>query len=225
MFMSLSSLQEHNVARQVARKLAPEFVGFFSPETIERSAAEGYAYYSTMVESGEAMANYLPILTERFVRNHLRFVRTDRLVFAHARVVLFICVRNAGRSQIAAALLRHYGEGRARALSAGSAPAAQIQPEVVTALLERGIDISGQAPKQVTDEALRSADLIVTLGCGDACPILPGKHYLDWAVPDPHGRSLAAVRIIVADIADRVQALLAELPDPRAEEDPASAQS
>ena len=225
MFMSLGNLQEHNVARQVARKLAPEFVGFFSLETIEKSAADGYAYYSTMVESGEAMANYLPILTERFVRNHLHFVRTDRLVFAHAPVVLFVCVRNAGRSQIAAALLRHYGEGRARALSAGSAPAAQIQPEVVTALLERGIDISGQAPKQVTDEALRSTDLIVTLGCGDACPILPGKHYLDWAVPDPHGRSLAAVRVIVADIADRVQALLAELPDPRAEGDPASAPS
>ena len=223
--MSPCNLQEHNVARQVARKLAPEFVGFFSLETIEKSAAEGYAYYSTMVQSGEAMANYLPILTERFVRNRLHFVRTDRLLFAHAPVVLFVCVRNAGRSQIAAALLRHYGEGRAWARSAGSAPVAEIQPEVLTALLERGIDISDQAPKQVTNEALRSADLIVTLGCGDACPILPGKHYLDWAVPDPHGRSLAAVRIIVADIADRVQALLAELPDPRAEEDPASAQS
>jgi protein-tyrosine-phosphatase len=178
-----------------------------------------------MVESGEAMANYLPILTERFVRNRLHFVRTDRLVFTHAPLVLFVCVRNAGRSQIAAALLEHYAEGRALARSAGSAPAAAIQPEVLTALLERGIDISNQAPKQVTDEGLRSADLIITLGCGDACPILPGKHYLDWAVPDPHGRSLAAVRFIVDDIADRVQALLAELPDPRAEERPASAPS
>ena len=223
--MGPCNLQEHDVARQVARKLAPEFVGFFSLETIEKSAAEGYAYYSTMVESGEAMANYLPILTERFVRNRLHFVRTDRLVFAHAPVVLFVCVRNAGRSQIAAALLRHYGEGRALARSAGSAPAAKVQPEVVTALLERGIDISDQAPKHVTDEALRSADLIITLGCGDACPILPGKHYLDWAVPDPHGRSLAAVRVIVGDIADRVQALLAELPDPRADEGPASVRS
>ena len=223
--MSPCKLEESDVVREVARKLAPEFVGFFSLETIERSAAEGYAYYSAMVESGEAMANYLPILTERFVRNRLHFVRTDRLVFAHAPVVLFVCVRNAGRSQIAAALLEHYAGGRALARSAGSAPAAAIQPEVVTALLERGIDISNQAPKQVTDEGLRSADLIITLGCGDACPILPGKHYLDWAVPDPHGRSLAAVRVIVDDIADRVQALLAELPDPRGEEGPASAPS
>ena len=108
-----------------------------------------------------------------------------------------------------------------RTLSAEQ-PLLQGIEAVLTALLERRIDISNQAPKQVTDEALRSADLIITLGCGDACPILPGKHYLDWAVPDPHGRSLAAVRIIVADIADRVQALLAELPEPRAQDPPAS---
>src|SRR5260370_677778 len=93
--MSPCKLEESDVAREVARKLAPEFVGFFSLETIERNPAEGYAYYSAMVESGEAMANYLPILTARFVRNRLHFVRTDRLVFAHAPLVLFVCVRNA----------------------------------------------------------------------------------------------------------------------------------
>jgi arsenate reductase len=136
--------------------------------------------------------------------------------------VLFVCVRNAGRSQIAAALLEHYGQGQARGRSAGSSPASEIQPEVQIALRERGIDMSGRYPKHLTNEALRSADLIITLGCGDACPILPGKHYLDWAVPDPHGRSLDAVRVIVADIADRVQALLAELPDPRDHEVPPS---
>jgi arsenate reductase len=218
--MSPCQLHERDVARQIARKLAPEFAGVFSPETIERSAVEGYAYYSSMVESGEAMANYLPILTERFVRNRLQFVRTDRLAFADAPEVLFVCVRNAGRSQIAAALLEHYAQGRAQGRSAGSSPASEIQPEVLIALRERGLDLSGRHPRHLTDEALHSADLIITLGCGDACPILPGKHYLDWAVPDPHGRSLEAVRVIVADIADRVQALLAELPDPRDEEGP-----
>ena len=218
-------VEERDVARQVAQKLAPEFVGFFSPETIERSAVEGFAYYSSMVESGEAMANYLPILTERFVRNRLQFVRTDRLIFPDAPEVLFVCVRNAGRSQIAAALLDHYGQGRARSQSAGSSPAAEIQSEVLAALREKGIDLSGRFPRHVTEEGLRSADLIVTLGCGDACPILPGKHYLDWAVPDPHGRNLEEVRVIVADIADRVRALLAELPDPQAAEGSSSAPS
>jgi arsenate reductase len=208
--MSPCQLQERDVARQVARKLAPEFAGVFSPETIERSAVEGYAYYSSMVESGEAMANYLPILTERFVRNRLQFVRTDRLAFADAPEVLFVCVRNAGRSQIAAALLERYAQGRARGRSAGSSPASEIQPEVLIALRERGLDLSGRHPRHLTD---------------DACPILPGKHYLDWAVPDPHGRSLEAVRVIVADIADRVQAMLAELPDPRDEEGPPSSAS
>ena len=221
--MSPCRVQERDVAREIARKLAPEFAGFFSPETIERNAAEGYAYYSSLIDTGEAIANYLPIMTERFVRNRLRFVRTDRLAFTDVPDVLFVCIRNAGRSQIAAALLEHCGEGRARAQSAGSSAAAEIQPEVLTALRERGIDMSGRFPKHLTDEAINSADLIITLGCGDACPILPGKHYLDWAVPDPHGRSLAAVRFIVDDIADRVQALLAELPDPRAEERPFSA--
>ena len=217
--MSPCRVQERDLAREIARKLAPEFAGFFSPETIERCAVEGYEYYSSLTQSGEAMASYLPIMTERFVRNRLRFVRTDRLMFTDVPEVLFVCVRNAGRSQIAAALLERYAQGRARARSAGSSPAAEIQPEVLAALLERGIDTSGRFPKHLTDEAINSADLIITLGCGDACPILPGKHYLDWAVPDPHGRSLAAVKVIVADIADRVRALLAELPDPRLELD------
>jgi len=215
--MSPCRVQERDLAREIARKLAPEFAGFFSPETIERSAVEGYAYYSSLIEAGEAVANYLPIMTERFVRNRLRFVRTDRLAFTDVPEVLFVCIRNAGRSQIAAALLEHYGQGRARAQSAGSSPAARTQPEVLTALREKGIDLSGRFPKHLTDKALDSADLIITLGCGDACPILPGKHYLDWAVADPHGRSLATVRAIVADIADRVLALLAEMPDPRLE--------
>ena len=211
--MSSSRVQDRGIAREIARQLAPEFAGFFSQETIERSAAEGYAYYSSLVADG-GMAPYLPALTERFVRNRLTFFRTDRLAFAGTPEVLFVCVRNAGRSQIAAALLDHYGRGRVRARSAGSRPAAEVQPEVLTALRDMGIDTTGRFPKRLTGEAVASADLIITLGCGDACPVVAGKHYLDWPVPDPHGRSLTAVRVLVGHLADRVRALLAELPAP-----------
>src|SRR5207253_9938172 len=103
--LSPRRVQERDLAREIARKLAPEFAGFSPPETIERGAVEGYAYYSSLIEAGETVANYLPIMTERFVRNRLRFVRTDRLAFTDVPEVLFVCIRNAGRSQIAAALL------------------------------------------------------------------------------------------------------------------------
>jgi arsenate reductase len=125
--------------------------------------------------------------------------------------VLFVCVHNAGRSQMAAALLDHFGEGRVRVRSAGSAPAAEINPAVVAAMGELGLDLSREYPKPLTDEAARQADVIVTMGCGDACPFYPGKRYLDWELDDPAGQDVEAVRVIRDDIAVRVQGLLAEL--------------
>ena len=125
--------------------------------------------------------------------------------------VLFVCVHNAGRSQMAAALLDHHAHGRVHVRSAGSDPADHINPAVVDALAEWGIDVTQEFPKPLTDEAARAADVIVTMGCGDACPVYPGKRYLDWELDDPAGQSIAAVRRIRDDIDARVRELITEL--------------
>lgn len=132
----------------------------------------------------------------------------------HVPDVLFVCVHNAGRSQAAAALLHHHAAGRVRVRSAGSAPSDEINPAVRAVLAERGLDITQEFPKQLTDEATRAADVIVTMGCGDACQFFPGKRYLDWQLEDPAGQPIDAVRPIVDDIDRRVQALLEELTSP-----------
>src|SRR2546426_8080130 len=129
----------------------------------------------------------------------------------HTPEVLFVCVHNAGRSQIAAALLDHHAQGRVRVRSAGSAPGERIHPNVVEAMAELGLDMAKEFPKPLTDEAVQAADLVITMGCGDACPFYPGKRYLDWEVPDPAGRTLEETRPIRDDIERRVLALLEEL--------------
>lgn len=129
--------------------------------------------------------------------------------------VLFVCIHNAGRSQAAAALLRHYAQGRVRVRSAGSAPAATVNPSVRAALAERGLDIAHEVPKRLTDEGVRAADVVVTMGCGDACPVVPGRWRLDWPLDDPAGRPVEEVRPILDDIDRRVRALLADLLAPR----------
>jgi arsenate reductase (thioredoxin) len=128
--------------------------------------------------------------------------------------VLFVCVHNAGRSQIAAALLHAKGAGRVRVRSAGSEPADEINPAAVAALDEVGLDISKEFPKPLTDDAVRAADVVVTMGCGDACPIYPGKRYEDWELEDPAGKDLDTVRRIRDDIEARVDRLLGELVEP-----------
>jgi protein-tyrosine-phosphatase len=130
--------------------------------------------------------------------------------------VLFVCTHNAGRSQMAAALLAHQAAGRVRVTSAGSQPADQLNPAVVAAMAEIGLDISREFPKPLTTDKVRAADVVITMGCGDACPIYPGKRYLDWDLPDPAGLPVEQVRPIRDDIGRLVQALLAEL-DGRAE--------
>ncbi len=125
--------------------------------------------------------------------------------------VLFVCVHNAGRSQMAAALLGHHAAGRVLVRSAGSAPAATINPAVVDAMAEVGIDVSGESPKPLTDEAVRASDVVITMGCGDACPVYPGKRYLDWELPDPAGKAVDEVRPIRDEIDRRVRTLLEEL--------------
>jgi arsenate reductase len=125
--------------------------------------------------------------------------------------VLFMCVHNAGRSQMAAAFLERYAAGRVIVRSAGSMPADEVNPAVVAAMAEVGIDISKQVPKPLSDEAARSADVVVTMGCGDACPYFPGKRYLDWELDDPAGKTLEQVRAVRDEIDRKVQALLSEL--------------
>ncbi|HEX7464267.1 MAG TPA: arsenate reductase ArsC [Actinomycetota bacterium] len=125
--------------------------------------------------------------------------------------VLFVCVHNAGRSQMAAALLERHGNGRIRVRSAGSAPAAELNPAVVEAMAEIGIDLSSEVPKQLVEQHVREADVVVTMGCGDACPVYPGKRYLDWDLPDPAGKSLEEVRSIRDEIDRLVRQLLSEL--------------
>ncbi len=125
--------------------------------------------------------------------------------------VLFVCIHNAGRSQMAAGYLRHLGAGRIEVLSAGSAPAGSINPVAVAAMAEEGIDIAAEQPKVLTADAVMASDVVVTMGCGDACPFYPGKRYEDWVLDDPAGQDIDAVRPIRDEIHRRVEALVAEL--------------
>ena len=125
--------------------------------------------------------------------------------------VLFVCVHNAGRSQMAAAFLHHYAKGVVEVRSAGSAPADTINPAVREAMAEVGIDLSGQQPKRLTTDAVEASDVVITMGCGDACPVFPGRRYLDWQLADPAGKGVEAVRPIREEIDRRVRDLLAEL--------------
>ncbi|HKB29366.1 MAG TPA: arsenate reductase ArsC [Streptosporangiaceae bacterium] len=125
--------------------------------------------------------------------------------------VLFVCVHNAGRSQMAAALLDHHAGGRVRVRSAGSAPASEVNPAVAAAMAEIGLDLSTAFPQPLTGDAVRAADVVITMGCGDACPIYPGQRYLDWDLPDPAGKPIGAIRPIRDEIDRRVRELLAEL--------------
>ena len=126
--------------------------------------------------------------------------------------VLFVCIHNAGRSQMAAGYLRHLGGDRVEVLSAGSAPADAINPVAVQAMAEEGIDIAGEQPKILTTDAVKTSDVVITMGCGDTCPFYPGKRYEDWVLDDPAGQGIDAVRPIRDEIRGRVEALLQELP-------------
>ena len=127
--------------------------------------------------------------------------------------VLFVCVHNAGRSQMAAGFMTHLGEGRVEVLSAGSAPKDSINPVAVAAMAEIGIDISNNSPKVLTNDAVQQSDAVITMGCGDVCPFYPGKRYEDWVLDDPAGQGIESVRVIRDEIKTRVEALLAELLD------------
>jgi protein-tyrosine-phosphatase len=187
--------------------LREEFTGTFSAETVERYMAE-----SLQSLAGARLTDFVPLFVHRFARERLRALgQVEGSIAKDVPEVLFVCVHNAGRSQMAAALLDHYAKGRVHVRSAGSDPAGQINPAVVLAMSELGIDVSKEFPKPMTDEVVRAADAVITMGCGDACPIYPGKRYEDWEVADPAEADLDGVRRIRDDISERVQRLLAEL--------------
>ena len=187
--------------------LREEFAGTFSAETVERFMAE-----SMEKLSAARVRAFVPLFVHRFARERLRALgQVQGTIAKPVPEVLFVCVQNAGRSQMAAALLDHLAEGRVHVRSAGSAPAEQINPAVVVAMSERGIDVSKEFPKPLTDEVVEAADAVITMGCGDACPIYPGKRYEDWEVDDPAEADLDGVRRIRDDISERVSRLLAEV--------------
>ena len=191
-----------------ADELAARFAGTFTKETVERCVFDSYR---ELAQSAR-IHTHLPALTVRFARDRLdaqaRVVLDDP---AAVPEVLFVCTHNAARSQLAAALLAHHSHGRVHVHSAGTAPAPEVNPTVVQVLREVGVEVGDEFPKPVTDDIVAAADIVVTMGCGDACPVQPGKRYLDWALDDPEGRSLARVRAIRDDIDARVRGLLAEL--------------
>jgi protein-tyrosine-phosphatase len=187
--------------------LREEFAGVFGAETIERFMAE-----SLYALKDSRLKDFVPLFVHRFARERLRALgQVEGKITKQVPEVLFVCVQNAGRSQMAAALLDHFADGRVHVRSAGSQPADRINPDVVIAMSELGIDIGREFPKPMTDEVVQAADAVITMGCGDACPIYPGKRYEDWEVDDPAETDLDSVRRIRDEIAARVRRLLAEL--------------
>ena len=206
MSAQLDPVTKRHVDKQV-ESLAEEFEGIFSQETIDR-----FVSASLGLLSGARFGDFLPVLVHRFARERLRaFGQAQGTIAKTVPEVLFVCVRNSGRSQIAAALLDHHARVRVHVRSAGSDPGERINPAVVSALEELGVDVEKEFPKPLTDEVVRAADAVVTMGCGDACPIYPGKRYEDWQLDDPEGLPLDGVRAVRDEIDRRVQVLLAEL--------------
>jgi arsenate reductase (thioredoxin) len=202
----MDPLTRQTFARSI-ESLAEEFRGIFSLETVER-----YVDESVDRMSGARVVDFIPLFVHRFAREQLRaLAQSEGAIIKDVPEVLFVCVHNAGRSQMAAALLDHHAKGRVHVRSAGSDPGDQINPAVAAAMDEWGIDLSREFPKPLTDEFVKAADVVITMGCGDACPIYPGKRYEDWELDDPAGQPVEAVRRIRDDIDARVQALLAEL--------------
>ena len=202
----LDPTSRQTFARAIA-SLAEEFRGIFSLEAVER-----YVDESIDQMSGARIVDFIPLFVHRFARERLRaLAQVQGTLAKDVPEVLFVCVHNAGRSQMAAALLDHHAAGRVHVRSAGSDPTDQINPAVVAAMAEWGIDLAREFPKPLTDEVVQAADAVITMGCGDACPIYPGKRYLDWELDDPDGKPVEQVRLIRDDLDLRVQALLAEM--------------
>jgi protein-tyrosine-phosphatase len=192
---------------QLTRGLVEEFGGVFSEETIHRYIGESVDLLGT-----SRINVFVPVLAHRFARERLKaLAQYEGALVKEQPEVLFVCVHNSGRSQMAAGLVRLRSQGRIHVRSAGSAPADEINPVVIEAMNEIGVDMSEEFPKPLTDEVVKAADVVITMGCGDACPIYPGKKYEDWELDDPAGQDVASVRVIRDEIDARVRLLIGEL--------------
>jgi arsenate reductase (thioredoxin) len=197
--------------KTAAKNLSKDFAGTFGTETIELFLQTSWDQFADRAR----FTNFLPLMAERFARQRLTaLAKVEGKADDGLPTVLFLCVHNAGRSQMALGWFNRLAGGRAVAWSGGSEPGMEVNPAAIEAMAEVGIDITDEFPKPWTDEIIRAADVVVTMGCGDACPIFPGKGYEDWDLDDPAGQPVETVRRIRDDIADRVRTLLAQLEVP-----------
>ena len=201
-------LDQQNLVNHAAARLEREFAGTFGPETVERFIIDSLDQLAPTAR----VTTFLPLLTERFARERLQaLAKVEGLDTPDRPSVLFMCVHNAGRSQMAAGWLRHLAGDRITVYSGGSEPTDRINPAAVAAMADVGIDITDEFPKPWTDEIVRASDVVVTMGCGDACPLFPGKRYEDWQLDDPAGLDVEAVAPIRDEIRARVEQLMASL--------------
>ena len=187
--------------------LLKEYHGTFDDETIEHFLVDSF---ERLAENSKAR-NFLSVLSERFARERLMAMTRVDAVAKGKPGVLFLCVHNAGRSQMAAGWLRSLAGNRIEVFTGGSEPAAALNPVVVDAMAEVGVDIGEEFPKPWTDEVVRAVDIVIAMGCGDVCPVYPGKSYVDWELDDPEGMSLEGVRVVRDELRNRVQNLATEL--------------
>jgi protein-tyrosine-phosphatase len=205
------TVEQRMMVAQAAERLEREFTGTFSVETIERFMSESQAD----LEERARVNTWLPMLIERFARDRLRaLARVEGHLADERPAVLFLCVHNAGRSQMASGWLRHLAGDSIDVFSGGSEPGSEVNSVAVAAMAEVGIDIASEFPRPWTDEVVRAVDVIVTMGCGDACPVYPGKRYEDWDLTDPAGQPIDVVRAVRDEIEARVRRLMAELDVP-----------
>jgi protein-tyrosine-phosphatase len=197
-----------SVLDRVADRLNEKFKGVFSKETIERYIKESYA----LLAEKALVTVHLPSLTERFAKDRLTaLAQSEEKIAKDKPEILFVCVHNAGRSQMAAALAIEISGGAVSVRSAGSAPSDSIPAAVHEAMNEVGLSLADAFPKPLTDEVVRAADVVITMGCGDACPIYPGKRYEDWDLADPAVLDAEGVKAVRNDIEARIRTLLTEL--------------
>lgn len=201
-------LAPEQVLHRAADRLAQQFAGMVNAETVERVVFESF----TALARTATVSVHVPSLAEKFARDRLTALAQSRgLIAKPVPEILYVCVQNSGRSQMAAAITRHLAGDRVHIRSAGSQPGPGILPEVVEVLAEVGIEVGEEYPKPLTDDVVRAADAVVTMGCGDACPFYPGKRYLDWDLSDPAELDLDGIRRVRDDIRTRVEMLLGEL--------------